>query len=89
MQGLPGGFPWKEERDEVSGLCMVLWHVALKANRKYLEVASFELYFKVLSPSSAAKLIQLGSYDRKGIWQTLSSKCFMLASAFSQYHSDT
>lgn len=67
MQGLPGGFPWKEEHDEGSGLCMILWHVALKASRKYLDVASFEFYFKVLSPLSVAKLIQLGSYGRRGI----------------------
>ena len=43
MQGLPDGFPWKGEHDEGSGLCMIL--IPLKAIRKYLEVASFDLYF--------------------------------------------
>lgn len=43
MQGAPDGFPWKREHDEESGLCVIL--IALKAFRKYLEVASFELYF--------------------------------------------
>lgn len=44
MQGLPDSFPWKGEHKRGSGLCMML--IALKAIKKYLEVASFELYFK-------------------------------------------